>query len=259
MRAARRRIVLTIAANTSNYDVASQAGTPTTPVDIVLTINTGVVVGSTSLTVGAIFVAGLPATSTVTIINNGSIYGRGGAGGSGDGMQNTGFFLEGTNAQNGGPAITSDQALVIDNTNGQIFGGGGGGGNGQSGGTPAGSPPYSGAVAGGGGGAGQGYNTPAGGAGGDDQLTGNHGADGGNGSTASPGAGGAGGLSGSYGNQGGDGGGWGGAGGNGGLVTIGTGSSQSAGGIGGNAVSTSGTGVTWLGGNNGTQVKGFVA
>jgi len=258
IRGTRRQIALTISANTADYNVASQAGSPTTPVDVVLTINTGVIVGSTSATVGAVFITGLPATSTVTIINNGSIYGKGGTGGSGDGMLNTGYFIEGSNAQAGGPAITSDIALVIDNTNGQIFGGGGGGGGGQSVGTPAGSPPYTAAVAGGGGGGGRGYNSPAGGGAGDDQLTANHGSAGTAGSTSASGAGGSGGAGGLYGGAGGAGGDWGILGSSGEATSIaGTGSSLSPGGAAGFAVNTSSAGLTWLGGNNGTQVKGF--
>lgn len=89
-----------------------------------------------------------PAGSSLTIINEGFIYGLGGAG-SGDVTVAGGA---------GGTAIYLDMSCQIDNTKGYISGGGGGGGSTQR--TFSGSPAYF-IRAGGGGGAG----TSAGGAG----------------------------------------------------------------------------------------------
>lgn len=89
-----------------------------------------------------------PAGSTLTIINDGYIYGLGGAGSSG--VSYAGMA--------GGNAIYLDMPCRIDNTNGYIFAGGGGGGSAQRA-TPGDSSYY--VKAGGGGGAG----SPAGAAG----------------------------------------------------------------------------------------------
>jgi hypothetical protein len=75
----RRTILLTIAADTTDYNVFTAAGSPTDVVDVVVTINSGVTVGATAgvgpaLKTTALFAAG----STVKIVNNGSIFGYGG-------------------------------------------------------------------------------------------------------------------------------------------------------------------------------------
>lgn len=68
----------------------------------------------------AITVGALPSGSSVSIVNNGYVYGAGGNGGKGNG--NAGA--------DGGDAISfgGAYAVSIDNTNGYVFGGGGGGG-----------------------------------------------------------------------------------------------------------------------------------
>lgn len=50
---------------------------PASPSSVVITINSGINVTEMDLT-------GLPAGSTIRLINNGKIYGRGGSGGSGE-------------------------------------------------------------------------------------------------------------------------------------------------------------------------------
>ena len=92
----------------------------------VITIQSGAVVGSTNTGVPALSIlSGNPVNGTVTVINNGSILGAGGAGGS----ANAGI------GGNGGTAFsTSMNVTLINNSGGQIFGGGGAGGGGGKGG-----------------------------------------------------------------------------------------------------------------------------
>jgi len=113
----------TISSDTSNY-VLNTAKAPSYEAgrtDMTLTINSGVFVSSTStgsyaFTVDTSWAAG----DTVTVINNGTIIGRGGNGGSGN--SGTG------NA--GGPALLVQRTISFNNAN-RISGGGGGGGAGS--------------------------------------------------------------------------------------------------------------------------------
>lgn len=150
---------LTLSTSINNYNLASVLGSPAMPVTVTVTINAGVTVSSTSAAVPAFATGSLPAGSTVTIVNNGAILGRGGDGGAGGGCAE---LVEGAGAtylcsaptagQAGGAAIDTRVALTVQNA-GSIKGGGGGGGGG------AGSTSNSASGGGGGGGA-------AGGAGG---------------------------------------------------------------------------------------------
>ena len=246
-----RPIALTISSLTADYNLFTAAGSPTTAVDITLTIASGIKVYSTSTANPAINYGALPASSSVKIVNTGYIMGMGGNGSP------TSVAVVGGN---GGPALSLGVNTVIDNTSGYI-GGGGGGGGGATG------------LGGGGGGAGAGVGgtgtatgtggngTASGGGGGSDNVS--YAGGGGNGSRVLPGTGGAGfaaAISGGNGGAGsavgasaaggGGGGGWGAAGGSGGTT---------AGGAGGKAVALNGYSVTWLGGNNSTQVLGVVA
>ena len=140
---------LTIGGDTYNYSLApgSVSGYSSGITDVTLTINGGVVVGSTSTGAYAMTISGFAAGDTVTIINNGYIVGMGGTGGS--------FGAYGGNPGGGaGPALNAASAVRIYNY-GTIGGGGGGGG---SGGQWAG-------IAGAGGGGGGGAGRYAGGAG----------------------------------------------------------------------------------------------
>jgi len=120
----------TIATNTANYDLRAAAVSAgwnqTTPLNATVTINSGVYVYSGS-TGSYAFVTGttFPAGSVLSLINNGTIVGRGGDGGTG-GNASTGFGGGG-----GGPALYAGYALRVTN-NGRIAGGGGGGGGGGS-------------------------------------------------------------------------------------------------------------------------------
>jgi hypothetical protein len=117
----------TIAANTSNYtlNTAKAPGYSSGKTDMTLTINSGVFVSSSStgsyaLTVDTSWAAG----DTVTIVNNGTIIGRGGNGGQNDSGS--------SNNQPGsaaGPALLVSRAITLNNLN-RIAGGGGGGGGG---------------------------------------------------------------------------------------------------------------------------------
>jgi hypothetical protein len=117
---------LVISSNTNDYNIrnalVSAGWDGTSKVTAKLTINGGVLVGSTStgswaLDTGTEF----PAGSSLLIVNNGTIMGRGGAGGSGGGG--------GGGA--GGPAFRAQTACVFDN-NGTIAGGGAGGTGGSN-------------------------------------------------------------------------------------------------------------------------------
>jgi hypothetical protein len=125
----------TISANTTNYNLKAAAiaagWNQTTPLNATVTINSGVYVYSTStgayaFQTGATF----PSGTTLALINNGIILGKGGDGGRG-GQFSTPTTLNTVGAA-GGPAILAQQAITITN-NGSIAGGGGGGGGGAAG------------------------------------------------------------------------------------------------------------------------------
>ncbi|MBC7419720.1 MAG: hypothetical protein H7328_03235, partial [Bdellovibrio sp.] len=142
---------LTIAANTNNYNIFTAAGSPVAAVAVTVTINSGVVVGSSSTGSTSMVTGTFPSGSTITIINNGSILGAGGSGSNGGGGGGNG----GTGSA-GGPAFLAQFAVTITN-NGTIGGGGGGGGGGGS--------AYDGVHWWGGGGGGGGRGSAGGGAG----------------------------------------------------------------------------------------------
>jgi len=242
---------ITIATSQSNADLCTIAGNPTTPSNYVFTIPAGTIISSNSTGVPALTTGTCwPAGSSITLINDGSIYGRGGDGGSGPHTYTgTQFFCNGYGGGVGGPAVGISYPLTIDNTHGYIFGGGGGGGGGGAA-SGVGTCYYW----GGGGGGGQGSISSNGGGGGPG------GSSGGAGTIAGPGAGGAGGsYSRGYGGAGGTGGSWGVYGSSGGSASWSGGTGYGgAGGAGGPAITGAGYGITWLGGNNGSQVRGAV-
>ncbi len=272
-----RPISLVIAANTTAYNVYTAAGSPADPVDVTVTINAGVVVGSAG---GAAFSTGaaLPPGSKIRLVNNGSIHGRSGEAGAGAAAGN----IAGAPGAAGGDAIQLLMPMTIDNASGNIFGGGGGGGGG---GGVIGPYNVAGPSAGGGGGSGRGSGAVSGAAAGTGQSGGTAPQAGGAGSSAGAGAGGNGGsktqtagtppFRGSSeianGGRGGNGGDWGAAGtaGNSGTWSYadydfgandsGDGGAGGTGGAAGYAVRTNGHALTWVAGNNSTQVKGAVA
>lgn len=120
----------TISTNTVNYNLrAAAVAAGWNQVDALtatVTINSGVVVYSSSTGTPA-FDTGVtfPGGTTLTIVNNGTILGKGGKGGS------TGQVPGqlGQSGFAGGPALKAQFALSITN-NGRVAGGGGGGGSG---------------------------------------------------------------------------------------------------------------------------------
>jgi len=174
-------VPLTISSDTQNYDVYTQASASPSYVagtsDITLTVNPGVAVGSTSTGTYALSVPNsFNPGDSVTIVNNGTVIGRGGNGGRGFNFYRPGA-IPSSAGTSGGNAVYVNFPTTITN-NGTIAGGGGGGGG-------AGGAGYS--AFGGGGGGGAGY---PGGSGGPGQY-----GDGGAGSLTSGGGGGAGGPS----------------------------------------------------------------
>lgn len=124
---------LTIAASTTDYNLKSAATAAgwngTTPIILTCTINSGVTVYASSTGVYA-FQTGtsFPAGSTISIINNGTILGKGGSGGAGGWPT----VATGNAGAAGGPAFYAGTACTVTN-NGRIAGGGGGGGGGSGG------------------------------------------------------------------------------------------------------------------------------
>lgn len=123
-------IAITISANTANYtlNTAKATGYVAGKSDITLTINSGVIVSSASTGSYAFVVdTSWAAGDTITIVNNGTILGKGGNGGIG--ATNSVGAGAGTSA---GPALNVQRATSINNVN-RIAGGGGGGGGGAKG------------------------------------------------------------------------------------------------------------------------------
>jgi len=127
----RSTIELTLVNDTTNFDLFYQtvhsglyyAGYT----DVILTINRGVNVGSNVNGGAALVVSGFTVGDTITIKNNGNIYGYGGLGGDGESL---GIPLSNSNnGSNGGDAILLTFPTKIVN-NGVIAGGGGGGAGG---------------------------------------------------------------------------------------------------------------------------------
>lgn len=245
-------IILLIDSETTDYDVLAAAGNPTSAVSITINISSGVIVGGVSGT--AIKADALPAGSSLRIINNGTIVGKSGAQGAVGTGTPYGDGTSGGNGGTGGDAIAANCYVTIDNTNGYIYAGGGGGSGGRGG-----------TQAGGIGGYGRGYaystvvNPGVDCRGGTCASNGIYCA--GNSATTAPSfaangvpGNGGGGYCGGTGGSGGD---YGQTGGVGGANQIGY-ANGGTGGAGGYAVRITGYGVLWLGGNNGTQVKGTV-
>jgi hypothetical protein len=165
-------IALTIASNTNNYNLFSNRGGSyeAGKSNVTLTINSGVTVGSTSTGAYAFDTGtGWASGDTITIVNNGTITGKGGRGGNGGSATKTGTnswsSTAGTNGSTGGNGVRLQFATTIAN-NGAIYGGGGGGGGGYAHGTYDSKGGYTTAYGGSGGGGGAGTQGGAGGSGG---------------------------------------------------------------------------------------------
>lgn len=263
--------IVLLSTTQKNYDLYSALGDPAEPRNILLTIDAGIIIDSSSAGTAAFSTgSGWAAGTKIKIINNGQIIGKGGAGGAG-GTAGNYFANAGAPGSAGGPAMDIQINIALDNTNGDIFGGGGGGGGGggyvrrQVGGTPEI------ACGGGGGGGGAGDDPSSGGAGGIGQEPTDFGSPNGAAGSAGTTLGGAGGIGASVSGEpspttgdGGAGGGYGDVGNPGlrpdeqTLFTKIEGAGGAAGAA-GKAIDLNGNAVTWLGGNNPTQVKGAVS
>lgn len=126
---------------------------------VVVTIGSGVIIGSTSTSSPSMTISGFP--SGVTLVNNGLILGRGGDGGGGRTCSSNTCSVSGYSGGNGGDAISLGNSVSI--TNNGTIGGGGGGGAGAGGSCNG---PFSYGfltTTGGGGGGGAGYQNSSGG------------------------------------------------------------------------------------------------
>lgn len=216
---------LTISTNQTNANLRSLAVTAgwNQSSKVTATINSGVIVSSNSTGTAALTVDG-SWPGGVTLVNNGTIVGMGGAGGGG-GQAIGSIYYSGAGGSSGGTGLSVSAAVSVNNGSGVIAGGGGGGGgqNGYRAGCDCGG--FYGAGGGGGsGGRSSNAANSAGGAGGYSSF-GANGANGGAGTYAAAGTGGAS-----------NGGNWGSSG----------GSSSQAGGSGGSCTSGAGTYITWI-------------
>ena len=158
-----------ISADTANFNVRTAAIAAgwdgIAPLKATVMVNAGVYVYSTS-TASPAFDTGtpFPSGSTITLINNGYIYGMGGAGATGGRSIFPSPTAETPAAgSSGGPALNAQAAITVVNI-GVIAGGGGGGGGGGGAYRDSGGMTFN--SGGGGGGGGQGYNGGALGSGG---------------------------------------------------------------------------------------------
>lgn len=174
----------TITTPTSNYDLIPKLTTAgwngTDDVEASITINPAVVVYSTSTPQAAFKISSaLPIQSIVTLRNQGTIVGMGGAGGAGKGVPQwpvnyPAAPFDGNAGSPGGTALFVSSPIILNNTGGTIAGGGGGGGGGAArdttrvvAGAKYASDHVSAGGSGGGGGAGSGSSPSSGGSKGD--------------------------------------------------------------------------------------------
>lgn len=288
------RRVLTIESNKTNFNLFTQLGSPAAPRNVVVIINSGVIISSNAVGTPAFDTgSGWASGSTLYLINRGSIRGAGGAGGNSDAVTADGdgapSYSGSLNGGDGGDALKLTIPTIIDNGSGELFGGGGGGGASASGvveDEEDGNSLYG--ARGSGGGGGQGGTGGSAGAAGTlsysttpAHLNVNSGSDGTVGSSSAAGTGGAGsevffvGFTYIGSEAGGNGGAWGSAGSSGGRgysrvsttyadpeTTLPPPRSGGSGGAAGKAVNVNGQSVTWLSGNDGptgTHVKGAVS
>ena len=116
---------LAVSSSTTDFNLFTSLGSPTTPITARIEINSGVTLSSTSTSNPAFSISGFATGSVIYLVNNGSIIGAGGAGGGR--VAGTGpaakFGLP------GGAALYTRNTLKLTN-NGTIASGGGGGGGG---------------------------------------------------------------------------------------------------------------------------------
>ena len=123
-------------ANSNGNNFHTQAGSPTRPQKWCVWVNAGITLGASTQSGTALDFSSLPAGSTVTVYNYGTIRGGGGNGGRG-GQESDAFCqsdADATAGSTGGNAITTGiNVRVIVFNYGEISAGGGGGGGGAGG------------------------------------------------------------------------------------------------------------------------------
>jgi hypothetical protein len=129
-------IELLISADTTNYNIKNEAIAAgwdgITPTQITVTVQSGVYVSATGTSSYAMDTgSGFPAGTTITIINNGFIIGKGGNGGGGGSVSSSGAVTAPGSGSLGGPALRAQYQITIFNY-GTIAGGGNGGNGGSA-------------------------------------------------------------------------------------------------------------------------------
>ena len=120
---------VTLTTNTTNYslNITTLSGYVAGVSDVLITVNSGVYVYSTSTANAGMTLTGGTTGDTVKIVNNGFILGMGGKGGGANNIYTVRAYIAGTA---GGNAISLGFNTTIDNTNAAAYIAGGGGGGG---------------------------------------------------------------------------------------------------------------------------------
>ena len=105
-------------------------GEPDASTTIIVTIEAGVIIGSTSTALYALRTGLWPEGPTIIINNFGRVQGKGGVGGRGGRVVDSFTVADGAVGAAGGDALLIEYDVDIDNTNGDIWAGSGGGGGG---------------------------------------------------------------------------------------------------------------------------------
>jgi len=145
-------------------------GEPDASTTIIVTIEAGVIIGSTSTALYALRTGLWPEGPTIIINNFGRVQGKGGSGGRGALITSDGG-TDGYTGNSGGDAMLVEYDVSIDNTSGDIWSGGGGGGGGGHAGAVTPSTNVRVIVSGSGGGAAAGTSSSSGGLGGVNNFT----------------------------------------------------------------------------------------
>ena len=145
-------------------------GEPDASTIIIVTIEAGAIIGSTSTSLYALRTGLWPEGPTITINNFGRVQGKGGSGGRGALITSDGG-TDGYTGNSGGDAMLVEYDVSIDNTSGDIWSGGGGGGGGGHAGAVTPSTNVRVIVSGSGGGAAAGTSSSSGGLGGVNNFT----------------------------------------------------------------------------------------
>jgi len=251
----------TLAENTLDWNLLARVGTVGSAITVNVTVNQGVIIQASTSGTPAMDLSGLPAGSTVNLINSGYILGKGGKGGIGGSFARAAGDAystnQGTAGRNGGNAVLgvgTGRTFNITNTNGFIWGGGGGGGGG---GFDSVVGNVGAAGGGGGGGAGGGDGGDEGAAQYSSHVRGTQGSTGSTGPSGAGGAGGGGASSGTAGYAGGAGGGFGAAG---TAGSVGADANNGAAGTAGKAIELNGgSAPTFTGGSGSPNIKGAVS